>query len=77
MSLHITRMQLRIPSDFGSRAEGIARAVAAATVSLPLPGTRRIDTLRVGPVHLTEGATERDVVTAITNSIADQLRGTP
>ena len=77
MSLHIARLQLRLPVGYGSRAGAIGRAIAEALARVPPGEARRIDALRVGPVAVADGASDQDVATAAAHATAERLRTAP
>jgi hypothetical protein len=74
MSLHIDQLRLRLPPGYEHRAAGIAREVAALLAEGDAGRARSLALLRVPPLRVAPGASDRDVAHAIAASIRDRLQ---
>ena len=72
--IDIGRLRLRLPAGYQGRADSIARLLATELRGR-LDGVEGgIDELRVGPVEVAPGTSDRAMAEAIAGSVADRAR---
>ncbi|HKK56812.1 hypothetical protein [Marinobacter sp.] len=73
--IDIQNLRLQLPDGFESRAGRIGRLLGDALAQYPVAQSARIDQLRVGPLTLKEGASDRQIARQIAQSIHRQIPG--
>lgn len=73
--IDIQNLRLQLPEGFESRAGRIGRLLGDALAQYPATQSARIDQLRVGPLTLKEGASDRQVAQQIAQAIHRRLPG--
>lgn len=72
--IEIERLELRLPAEFGARAESIGRAVALELAPLEALGPLRIGGLAPPPVRVGAGATDAEVARSVARAVVEAVR---
>lgn len=73
--IDIQTLKLQLPDGYESRAGRIGRLLGDALAERPVTQSAQIARLRVGPLTLNEGASDRQVARQIAQAIHRQLPG--
>jgi formaldehyde-activating enzyme involved in methanogenesis len=73
MTVHVDQLRLRLPPEFGPRAEAIARAVARGIAQLQTPESRTLKSLTFAPILIDPTASDSQVTDAVIRQLAAAL----
>jgi hypothetical protein len=72
--LHIERMRMQLPAGYGHRASSIARLVGESLADIQPSESRNLEHLNIGPVEVSNHATDHDIANSVTQRIVAMLR---